>query len=50
VRVRFTWKDENRTTHDDMVVWVSGDHKAVGWSNNPNGDRWRQFVQSVAKP
>jgi len=49
VRVRFTWRDGNRTTHDDWVVWVTSDHKAVGWSGNPDGDKWRQYVQSVAK-
>jgi hypothetical protein len=49
VRVRFTWREENRTTHDDVIVWLSSDHKAVGWSRNPRGDRWRQFVQSIAK-
>lgn len=49
VRVKFTWRDGSRTTHDDCVVWVASDHKAVGWSRNPNGDKWRQFVQSVAK-
>jgi hypothetical protein len=49
VRVRFTWRDENRTTHDDWVVWVTSDHKAVGWSSNPNGDNWRQYVRSVAQ-
>ena len=49
VRVRFTWRDGNRTTHDDWVVWVTSDHKAVGWSGNPGGDKWRQYVQSVAK-
>ena len=49
VRVWFTWRDGNRTTHDDWVVWVTSDHKAVGWSGNPGGDKWRQYVQSVAK-
>jgi hypothetical protein len=49
VRVRFTSRDGNRTTHDDWVVWVTSDHKAVGWSGNPGGDKWRQYVQSVAK-
>ena len=49
VRVRFTWRDEGRTTHDDWVVWVTDDHKAVGWSGNPDGDKWRQYVQSLAK-
>jgi hypothetical protein len=49
VRVRFSWRDENRTTHDDMVVWVTSDHKAVGWSSNPDRDNWRQYVRSVAK-
>jgi hypothetical protein len=48
VRVRFTWRDGNRTTHDDWVVWVTSDHKAVGWSGNPAGDNWRQFVRSFA--
>ncbi|HEV3165997.1 MAG TPA: hypothetical protein VGZ22_18360 [Isosphaeraceae bacterium] len=49
VRVRFTWRDENRTTHDNWVVWVTSDHKAVGWSGNPDGDNWRQAVRSLAK-
>jgi hypothetical protein len=49
VRVRFTWRDGNRTTHDDWVVWVTSDHKAVGWSGNPDRDKWRQYVRSVAK-
>jgi hypothetical protein len=49
VRVRFTWRDENRTTHDDWVVWVASDHKAVGWSSNPKRDKWREYVRSFAK-
>lgn len=48
VRVRFTWRDGNRTTHDDWVVWVTSDHKAAGWSSNPDGDKWRRYVRSVA--
>ena len=48
VRVRFSYQENNRTTHDDWVVWVNSDHKAVGWSGNPNGDNWRQYVQSLA--
>ena len=48
VRVGFTWRDGGRTTHDDWVVWVTSDNKAVGWSGNPDGDKWRQYVQSVA--
>jgi hypothetical protein len=48
VRAKFTWRDGNRTTHDDWVVWVTSDHKAVGWSGNPDGDKWRQYVRSVA--
>jgi hypothetical protein len=49
VRVRFTWRDENRTTHDDWVVWVASDHKAVGWTRNPDRDKWRSYVRSFAK-
>src|SRR5947209_12960885 len=49
VRVRFTWRDGSRTTRDDWVVWVASDHKAVGWSGNADGDKWRQYVRSVAK-
>ena len=49
VRVRFSYRDGNRTTHDDWVVWVTSDHKAVGWSGNPDGDKWRQYVRSFAK-
>jgi hypothetical protein len=49
VRVRFTYRDGNRTTHDDWVVWVTSDHKAVGWSGNPDGDHWRRYVRSFAK-
>lgn len=48
VRVKFTWRTGNWTTHDDWVVWVSSEHKGVGYSPNPLGDNWRQFVQSVA--
>jgi hypothetical protein len=49
VRVRFRYQDGGRTTRDDWVVWVTSDHKAVGWSGNPNGDNWRQYVRSFAK-
>ena len=49
VHVRFTWREENRTTHDDMLVWVDSNHKAVGWSMNPQGDRWRSYVRSYAQ-
>ena len=49
VRVRFDWHNGNTTTHDDWVVWVGSDHKAVGFSGNAGGDKWRQFVQSAAK-
>jgi hypothetical protein len=49
VRVRFTWRDENRTTHDEMLVWVTREHKAAGWSRNPDGDKWRHYVRSFAK-
>jgi hypothetical protein len=48
VRVRVTYRDENRTTHDDWLVWVSSDHKAVGWSSNVKGDNWREQVRSLA--
>jgi hypothetical protein len=50
VRVRFSWRDENRATHDDMIVWVNSEHKAVGWSSNTKGDKWREHVRSLAKP
>ena len=49
VRVRFTWKDGSRTTHDDRVVWVSSEHQTVDWSGNPEGDNWRNYVRSLAK-
>jgi hypothetical protein len=49
VRVQFIWRTGNSTTQDDWIVWVSSEHKAVGWSGNPRGDDWRQFVKSVAK-
>ena len=49
VRAKFTYRDDHGTRHDDWVVWVSNDHKAVGWSGNPGKDNWRQFVQSAAK-
>ena len=49
VRVRFHWRDGGRTTHDDWVVWVTSDHKAVGWSSNADGDNWRRYVRSFAK-
>src|SRR5712671_5231170 len=29
VRVWFAWRDGRSTTHDDWLVWVSSDHKAV---------------------
>jgi hypothetical protein len=48
VRVRFQWRDGGRTTHDDWVVWVTSDHKAVGWSSNTKGDNWREYVRSFA--
>jgi hypothetical protein len=48
VRVKFTWKTGNSTTRDDWIVWVSSDHKGVGFSPNPSGDNWRQLVQSAA--
>src|SRR5262249_32252503 len=31
VRIWFTWRFEGRTTRDHWLVWVSSDHKAVGW-------------------
>jgi hypothetical protein len=49
VRVKFHWQDGGRTTHDDWVVWVTSDHKAVGWSSNADGDNWRPYVRSFAK-
>ena len=49
VRVRFEWRDGNRTTHDDWVVWVTSDHKAIDWSGNADGDNWRRYVRSFAK-
>jgi hypothetical protein len=49
VRIRFTWREGNRTTHDDWVVWVNSDHKAVGWSSNAGGDTWREYVRTLAK-
>jgi hypothetical protein len=49
VRVRFHWRDGSRTTHDDWVVWVTDDHKAIGWSGNADGDNWRRYVRSFAK-
>jgi hypothetical protein len=49
VRIKFTSQQENRTTHDDWVIWVSADHKAVSWVGNPKGDDWRPYVQSFAK-
>ena len=49
VRVRFTWKDGSRTTHDNQIVWVSSDHEVVDWSGNPEGDNWRNYVRSLAK-
>jgi len=48
VRVWFTWRDGRSTVHDSWIVWVSKDHKAVGFSN-PSRDEWRNFVKSVAK-
>jgi hypothetical protein len=49
VRVRFRYQDGGRTTSDDWVVWVTSDHKAIDWSGNPDGDKWRQYVRSFAK-
>jgi hypothetical protein len=49
VRVRFKWRDENRTTHDDWIVWVTSDHQAVAWSSIADGNNWRQYVRSCAK-
>jgi hypothetical protein len=49
VRVKFVWQDGGRTTHDDWVVWVTSDHKAIDWSGNADGDNWRQYVRSFAK-
>jgi hypothetical protein len=48
VRVRFTWRDEGRTTHDDWLVWVTNDHQPIDWSGNPAGDNWRQYLRSHA--
>lgn len=49
VRIKFSWKTENRTTHEDWIVWVSSEHKAVGFSRNEHGDKWREFVQTWVK-
>jgi len=49
VRVWFTWHEEGRTTHDHSIVWVTSDHKAIGWGGDPNGQDWRKYVQSLAK-
>jgi hypothetical protein len=49
VRVKFLWRDGSRTTHDDWVIWVTSDHKAIDWSSNVDGDNWRQYVRSVAE-
>jgi hypothetical protein len=49
IRVRVTYRDEGRTSHDDWIVWVGGDHKGVAWSSNNFGDTWREHVQSLAQ-
>jgi hypothetical protein len=49
VRIRFISRDEGRTTRDDWVVWVTGEHKAIDWASNGEGDNWRQYVRSLAK-
>jgi|SRR5579864_981272 len=49
VRVKFLYRDGGRTTHDDFVIWVTSDHKAISWSSNADGDNWRQYVRSFAK-
>lgn len=49
VRVKFTWHDGGRHNHDDWVIWVSREHKAVGWTSNTRGDQWREWVQSFAR-
>jgi hypothetical protein len=48
IRVKFHWHDGGRTTHDDWLVWVASDHKALSWTSNPKGDNWREYVQSLA--
>jgi SLA1 homology domain 1, SHD1 len=48
VRVWFTWRDGRSTVHDSWIVWVSKDHKGVGFSD-PSRDEWRNLVKSVAK-
>jgi hypothetical protein len=48
-RVWFAWRDGRSTSRADMLVWVGSDHKAVGWSTNPDGDNWRKYVRSFAK-
>ena len=47
-RVWFTWREGKSTSRADMLVWVGSDHKAVGWSINPDGDNWRKYVHSLA--
>ncbi len=49
VRVKFTWVDGSRTTHDDWIVWLGSDHQPVGFTGNGSGDKWREFVQAAAK-
>src|SRR5579863_10733924 len=44
VRVLFEWRDQNRFTTDDWIVWVNTEHKAVGFSPNPKKDDWRPWV------
>jgi hypothetical protein len=47
--VRFRLRDGGRTTNDNAVVWVTGDHNAVDWTGNPDGDNRRQYVRRFAK-
>ena len=40
VRIKFLYRDGSRTTHDDWIVWVTSDHKAIGFTGNGEGDNW----------
>jgi hypothetical protein len=49
VRIRFVAKVDNRTTRDDWLFWIDSQHQAVDWTSNGQGDKWREYVRSLAK-
>jgi hypothetical protein len=49
IRVRFRYREENRTSHYDSLVWVTSEHKAINWTSDTHGDKWREYVRSLGK-